>query len=171
MIRLDSLGTTVIKVPEGTPEGWKNNIIRQAVELAVGCTCDYGSTSEEWDHCTVPCGSEGSIQYTVTPSGKGDNRVDWGYVAIWGDLRGFGWEEFPQITTWFAKVLSQLRKPPGFKPVDQMTRAEKVAWALSSFMIREAVLCIEVEGQDEKVLLVWSSRDEQAKESHVQPGS
>jgi hypothetical protein len=167
MIRLDNLGAALVKVPDVLPVTWKNDQVKQAAENALGCACDYNSTSEEWDHCTVPCGSEGSLQYQITPYNRRDHGVCWGYVAIWGDLRDFGREDVPKIATWFNKALSELRKPHGFKPVDQMTQHEKAIWALSTFQIRDAVLCIEVEGQDGMTLLVWSEPDENVKESHV----
>lgn len=150
LIRLDSIGVNIVR----SPTRIKNEKVKDAVTKALGNTCDYDSEREAWEKCTVPRGSEGSLQYEVYPnSDKDEHTANWGYVAIWGDLRGFGTEDLPNIQDWFEKSLAKLQKPEGFKPPDQMTMYEKVEYMLSVFVIRAAVLSIDVEGTPRLVLL------------------
>lgn len=65
----------------------------------IGYTCKFDSPPEAWKKCTVPCGSEGSIQYHLH---EYDTGLPWMAVLIWGDLRDY--EDMQAIADWFLKV-------------------------------------------------------------------
>lgn len=149
IIRLDSPGANIVRLPTRD----KNEKIKAAVVKALGNTCDYDSDTEAWDRCNVPCGSEGSLQYKVFPdSDRDEHAANWGYISIWADLRDFGAEDVPTIQEWFQKSLKRLKHPEGFKPVEEMTLYEKAEYMLSIFLIRDAVLSVDVEGQPSLIL-------------------
>jgi len=153
IIRLDNIGGAMVRFTTDR----KNEKIKEAVAKALGNTCNYDSPVEAWDHCTVPCGSEGSLQYKVFPNSDSDednHALSWGYAVIWADLRDFGSEDVPKIEKWFQEGLAKLEKPEGFNPLDQMDMLEKAEYMLSVFSIREAVLNIDVESQP-RTILVW----------------
>jgi hypothetical protein len=86
LIRIDAIpsvdGTTITKV-----------------ENRFGKTCTYDDDSATWDACTVPSGSEGSLQYEVKVTGEDSLR--WGIVSVWGDLRDY--EDYTAIYEWVKK--------------------------------------------------------------------
>jgi len=156
IIRLDNFGAGIVRLPNAH----KNEKIKQAVVKALGNTCNYDSPTEAWDRCTVPCGSEGSLQYKVFPNSDSDedsHALSWGYAVIWADLRDFGSEDVPKIENWFQKSLENLIKPVGFNPTEQMEVFEKALYLLSTFSIREAILSVDVEGQPPLILL-WDDK-------------
>ncbi len=65
----------------------------------LGRTCSFEDPEEAWDACTVPCGSEGSLQYKVLKVGGGLVLYT---VPIWGDLRDYDDEQ--EIIDWFNRV-------------------------------------------------------------------
>lgn len=69
-----------------------------------GNTCTFDSSDEEWSNCTVPLGSEGSLQYKFVPYENDDHSITCGSLAIWGDLRGFEEEEHPKIIEWLNDI-------------------------------------------------------------------
>jgi hypothetical protein len=83
-IRIDSYG---MSEPDITKELLKK----------FGLTCEFNDDSKVWDACTVPCGSEGSVQYAIIRTGS-DSSVSWGLVYIWGDLRDY--EDHEAIYQW-----------------------------------------------------------------------
>lgn len=150
IIRLDSMGAIVTG-----PAPTKNLKIREAAVRALGKTSDYHLEPGAWDECTVPCGSEGSLQYNVYPnSDSDDHALTWGYASIWGDLRDFGIENLQEVYDWFKGSLERLQKPKGFSSPENMVMPEKVEYVLSTFVIRQAVLSIDVEFGP-RVVLLW----------------
>lgn len=93
----------------------------------LGNMCKFSSTQEEWKNCTVPRGSEGSIQYHIHEYDKG---LPWVVVTVWGDLRDYGDLEgdFDKIVEWFTKICG------------------------GTYIIRQAILEVEVEGKTPCVL-------------------
>ena len=71
------------------------------------------------DSCTLPCGSEGSLQYRVI---EYDSGLPWIAVPIWGDLRDY--DDVEGITTWWKDTLQKFP------------------------MLRDAVLRVRVEGKE-----------------------
>ncbi len=167
IIRLDNFR---VLVRGGDGPGWKNEIIMTAIKKALGNTCDYDSPAEAWDNCNVPMGSEGSLQYRVSPYTDIDNnQANWGYVSIWGDLRDFGMDRSSSINAWFKKALTELAKPVEWGDPDQMGARKRAEYLLSCFIIRDAVLVIEVEGQP-KTVLVWDPDARSVKECPLSVG-
>ncbi len=156
IIRLDSMGNAMVRWPAEE----KRQKIVDAVERALGYTCNFESSIEDSQRCTVPTGSEGSLQYRVSRnSDEDEHALSWGYIAIWGDLRDFGTEDVQGIVDWFQKSLERLNKPAGFKDPKDMTEREKAEYMLAAFMIRDAVLSVSVE-YSPKAILLW---DDEAK--------
>lgn len=143
IIRLDSIGATLLR-------GNKDEITRQVKEAAekiLGYTVKFDSPAEQ--PCTVPTGSEGSLQYEVVHTG-GDGELAWGHVAIWGDLRDFGEEDVPKITKWFEESLLKMKPRPGTQ------FANKIDQVVAAFSIRDAVLSVNVE-YGLKRILTWDN--------------
>jgi len=92
------------------------------VKSVFGKTCNPKSSQEEWQACTVPRGSEGSLQYHIH---EYDTGLPWVIVPVWGDLRDY--DNVDEIRQWFFSVCQQL-------------------------LIRQAILEIEVEGRDAVVV-------------------
>ena len=168
IIRLDSMGAQIVRqLP--TECGSKREKIEEAVTRALGNTCNFESTPEESAICNVPTGSEGSLQHNVFPnSDKGDDHgLSWGYATIWGDLRDFGTEDVPTIKEWFQRSLKRLLKPEGFNDPKGMPDLEKALYMLSCFLIRDAVLSIDVESGP-NIILLWDGDAEEVKEQVFQ---
>lgn len=163
IIRLDSIGANTIRAPVEA----KNNQIKASVTKALGNTCDYNSNEESWAQCSVPCGSEGSLQYSVHPNTeKDDHNLSWGYVAIWGDLRNFDMNDVPIIEEWFQRSIELLKKPERVKELEEVTMQEKAEYMLSVFLIRDAVLSIDVEFKP-KLLLSWDDKAKKLLSSYL----
>ena len=93
--------------------------------------------------CNLPMGSEGSARYQiwVNPSPSALYTAN---VAIWGDLRNFHYHEVEEtIIPWFASITDVLAL--------KTFAAENWNPPLP-FMVRDAVLKIEVEFQDGLIL-------------------
>jgi hypothetical protein len=67
---------------------------------AFGRTCEFDDPPSVWKLCTVPCGSEGSVQYKIDRTGTG-NSLAWGVVYVWGDLRHY--QDAQEIYEWLKK--------------------------------------------------------------------
>jgi len=76
------------------------------------------------EDCTLPTGSEGSLQYRIV---EYDSGMRWLAITIWGDLRSY--DSIDEIEEWFKTTL------------------KKIDW------IRDAVLRVEVSGVECAVLL------------------
>jgi hypothetical protein len=79
----------------------------------LGKTCSYKSSNAEWDACTVPCGSEGSIQYQIVECIENQNDSDSSYIGkydvlITGNLRDFGIDEVSEIVDWWDKITTDV---------------------------------------------------------------
>lgn len=129
MIRVDGMGPIIGMSPEDE---------EKEIRRILGHTCHFNSPREDWDKCSVPCGSEGSIQYEVSIHSS-KNSLYRGAVTIWGDLRNY--DEDASIGKWFKGVLEELT-------FNAETR--------NPFSIRDAILSIDVEGSPNKVILTWS---------------
>ena len=75
--------------------------IFQNITRAFGNTCNYDSPEEAWNKCTVPKGSECSIQYKIAKTGS-EHSSAWGLVYLWGDLRDY--ENYTEIYEWIKKA-------------------------------------------------------------------
>lgn len=157
IIRLDNMDANIVNLLTEV----KKDKITEAVVKALGQTCNYDSSLEQWDRCGVPMGSEGSLQYAVFPNSDGDEHsLSWGYIPIWGDLRDFGNEKISEIQDWFQKSLERLLTPEGFGPVEGMSLYKKADYMLSSFMIRDAVLSVDVE-YSPPIIFLWDDDKKQ----------
>lgn len=75
------------------------------VQKCFGNTVSYGDPHEKWDACTVPCGREGSLKYSI--SHVDDTcHLAWGVVTIWGDLRNY--DSPDEIFAWLKKATEKL---------------------------------------------------------------
>ena len=83
---------------QGLPYSTLNDIKR-----LIGNPVSYEDTEDKWDACNVPCGSEGSIQFSYWSNPSVSSLAAF-TVAIFGDLRDFGNEDVPKIREWFGKV-------------------------------------------------------------------
>lgn len=102
----------------------------ESLSQVLGNTVNFEDEKWVWDKCNVPCGSEGSLQYKIIRSG--DGLILW-TVAVWGDLRDF--DNIQGIEDWFDKVTKK-----------------------SKLLIRSAILQIEVENGENKVLQYTEKR-------------
>lgn len=140
-VRLDSIGMILV----GGLYAYKRQIMMEAIQSAFGITCDFDSPVEVWDDCSVPCGSEGSLQYRIVPNSEEEtHNASWGSVVIWGDLRDFGHERVGEIADWLEEALRDLR-PQALPQAEGLSEQDKLVRALGTFSIRQAVLLVEVE--------------------------
>lgn len=91
-------------------------------EEILGKQIDFND--DDWE-TTLPCGSEGSLSWSVTTNSHEDNLAAH-VVAIYGDLRNYS--DVAAIRTWFADVCAKLG------------------------IVRSAILEVEVEGMELVVL-------------------
>lgn len=68
------------------------------IEKALGPVARFGGTDEEWNACTLPCGSEGSLEYIIWEN-EDDSSVAAFTISIFGDLRNY--DETESIEKWF----------------------------------------------------------------------
>ena len=127
IIRVDGMGSLL---------GMTSPDEKQAIEKVIGKTTDFISSYEEYDECTVPCGSEGSLQYKVDIHG-GNSSLYRGAVTIWGDLRDY--DNTNEIVSWFKKTLESFNISKEFP-----------------FGVRDAVISIDVEDSPNKVICSWT---------------
>ena len=153
LVVLDNIGNILIRSAPGYD---LEDIAKKALEKAFGKTCDFNSPEGDWDSCTVPCGSEGSLQYAVKPYGK--DAVQWGQVAIWGDLRDFGEEEYEGLQKWFGESLAKLQPEERKQMRKDASPEEQVHGLMSCFSTRNAVLLVNIEGK-EPVALYWNDKE------------
>lgn len=103
----------------------------KAVRKILGNTCKFDDKEEVWDNCTVPKGSEGSIQYSLA----GNGLVVW-TIPIWGDLRDFRHEDVHEIVKWFGRITKT-----------------------KDMMIRSFILEVQTEGHKPKILKYKQPRE------------
>lgn len=71
----------------------------------IGNTCGYDDRGDDdWKNCTVPCGSEGSLQYSIWTNPHKNSLAAY-TVNIWGDLRDY--EDHSEIKLWFQRILNK----------------------------------------------------------------
>ena len=165
IIRVDSMGSAMVRLPSRD----KLEKINEGITKALGITSSFEDDIETCHNCNVPSGSEGSLQYRVSRNTDNDEHsLSWGFVSIWGDLRDFGDEDVQSVVDWFQKSLERLEKPEGFKNPADMSMREKADYMLSAFMIRDAVLSIEVEYSNRTILL-WSDKEKTVNQICLPP--
>ena len=113
IIRIDS-----IRVPGMGPQS------KEELEEVLGPVAMFGSSNEDWNSCTLPCGSEGSLQYAIWEN-KDENCLAAFTVSVFGDLRDY--EETKPIEKWFNAFCSKFP------------------------LIRQAICIVEVEYGETKV--------------------
>lgn len=85
---------------DGVPQLDLKSDVQDVVDI-MGNTCDWEDSEEIWEKCTVPKGSEGSIQYKILK--VGDGMVLW-TIPIWGDLRDY--DNVKEIEDWFMGIIA-----------------------------------------------------------------
>ena len=93
-IRVDTIPLHVL--------GLRDYDFENLLKKQFGETWSYDDENEEdkYDKCSVPKGSEGSIQYKIQKTGS-ENNMTWGLITIWGDLRDF--DDPQEIFEWIKK--------------------------------------------------------------------
>lgn len=71
----------------------------------LGKTCNFNSSEKEWEECNVPCGSEGSIEFSIWTNPDECCLASY-TISVFGDLRDFEVERISEIKKWFEKVVS-----------------------------------------------------------------
>lgn len=94
----------------------------------LGNTYSFEDTDATHDACTVPSGSEGSIQFSFWQNPRLHDLAAFG-VQIFGDLRDFGEDSVHELEEWFANVV-----------------------LTPNILVRDAILSIRVECGDVTVL-------------------
>lgn len=98
----------------------------EGIKEMLGNTCSFDDDRDIWDKCSVPKGSEGSLQYEVIEYSGG---LPWITVAVWGDLRDY--DDVDEIKKWFEGIVCQ-----------------------KEIMTRQAVLNVSVNGGSDVVLVL-----------------
>ena len=76
----------------------------EEVKKLLGNTASFEDSDIVCDNCTVPSGSEGSIQFSFWANPELHHMAAFG-VHIFGDLRDFGEESVHEIEEWFTNIL------------------------------------------------------------------
>ena len=71
---------------------------KEELEKVLGPVAEFDGTDEEWNACTLPCGSEGSLQYVIWEN-EDDHCISAFTVSVFGDLRNY--DETESIEKWF----------------------------------------------------------------------
>ena len=61
-------------------------------DLDLGIPVDFRDSLEDFCKCTLPCGSEGSLEYQIYENPDPHSVARWS-VQFWGDLRDYDNEE------------------------------------------------------------------------------
>ena len=61
---------------------------KEELEKVLGPVAEFDGTDEEWNACTLPCGSEGSLQYVIWEN-EDDHCISAFTVSVFGDLRNY----------------------------------------------------------------------------------
>jgi hypothetical protein len=163
LIRLDNIGHVLIRRAPGFD---LNKIAEESIKEAMGNICNWDSPMGDWNKCTVPIGSEGSLQYElrVAPTKEGDNSLNWGYISIWGDLRDYGLEDYPKLKEWFERSMRNLERKIEYD-FQHASPEVKVKELMSRFLIRNAVLAIDIENHPSRLFLSYESGDSKVTEA------
>ena len=80
----------------------KNKLISEEdLKARFGKTYAWGDPELFWESCNVPCGPEGSVQYEIKKTKRG-NEICWGIVYLWGDLRDY--DDAQEIYEWIKRA-------------------------------------------------------------------
>lgn len=93
------------------------------IKRVLGPIARFNGPEEDWDACTLPIGSEGSLEYDIWENEDPCFMAAF-TVSVFGDLRNY--EETESIEEWFNSLCSK-------------------------FMVRQAVCLAETEGYEAKV--------------------
>lgn len=93
------------------------------IKMVLGPIARFNGLEEDWDACTLPLGSEGSLEYDIWEN-ENHHMIDAFTVSVFGDLRDY--YETESIEEWFNSLCSK-------------------------FMVRQAVCIAETEGCEAKV--------------------
>lgn len=96
---------------------------KEDIHKVLGPVAEFDGPQEAWDACTLPCGSEGSLEYDIWEN-KDEHCMAAFTVSVFGDLRDY--YETESIEEWFNSFCSK-------------------------FMVRQAVCIAETEGYEAKV--------------------
>ena len=69
-------------------------------------TCSFDGPREEWNKCTVPCGSEGSLKVTIWENPDKESLASH-TISIFGDLRDYGKSRKKEFVAWWKHVLKE----------------------------------------------------------------
>jgi hypothetical protein len=86
---------------------------------------------DNWKKSTLPCGSEGSLDYHIHVY-RSEANMPWVVISIWGDLRDY--DSADLIKKWWRFTLKRIN-------------------STVPFTIRDAVLFIDVESKKRPVIL------------------
>ncbi|MCK5235904.1 MAG: hypothetical protein KAR06_02875 [Deltaproteobacteria bacterium] len=156
IIRLDNMGICIIRFP-GRDELEK--ILTECIVEKLGKPQTFDGPMPE-EKCILPLGSEGSVEYKISPAGHEGGMV-WGNVSFYGDLRDFGKDDYPGLKNWFMETC--LKFSAGQQPIKQQTAKSIIS---NSFTIRNAVLLVEIEFGEEFVL-VWDGEKKDLRQLTV----
>ena len=123
IIRVDSIHHLVQPVSDG--------MIQREIKAVLGKPVDFDGLMADGES-TLPMGSEGSLQYTVTEVDSDYGPV-WGHVALWGDLRDH--DDYAAIHEWLYDILEELKK--------------------RNYGIRQCIVHLDVEYQDKWALIYY----------------
>lgn len=109
----------------------------------LGKTFTYEDSQEKWEACTVPRGSEGSLQYLVWDN-PSKNDLSAFTVVWWGDLRDY--DDEVEIVKYFNRVTKKqmvrsgilLIEVEGREPLVYVFDQEKCRWSLVNGKGRKA---------------------------------
>lgn len=95
----------------------------------LGKTCRFDDELEDWDACTVPCGSEGSLQHHLWVNPE-RNAVTAFVATIWGDLRDYS--DVGEITTYLNRVCAGRMIRQGVAQIEvEYSRTVVLQWTAS----------------------------------------
>lgn len=88
-------------------------------EPQLGRTVGFDDERALWDECNVPCGSEGSLEYTMTTN-PDDSQMARYAACIFGDLRDYDDDE--EIISYFNRITSGMMVRGGAFCIDCESR-------------------------------------------------
>jgi len=81
--------------------------IEKELQNAFGNSVNYEDSEDKWYSCNVPCGSEGSLEYSIQKTAHSDSQLAWGVLYIWGDLRDY--QDQNKIYDWVKESIGKLQ--------------------------------------------------------------
>lgn len=97
---------------------------KEELEKVLGPVAMFNGSDEDWNSCTLPRGSEGSLQYSIWEN-EDEHCIYAFTVSVFGDLRDY--EETEPIEKWFNEFCGKFP------------------------LIRQAICVVEVEYGETKV--------------------